>query len=517
MKLPLEFIIEHLKKLNLNVETHLTNQKLWTKGVKLFPADKEGLNPEYLYFGTPEDLQCSYDCIILVIVFLDSITECIHDNYIILHTKRTLPSIFNELLGLYAWFQNWELQLEQSLSQNLGPQHLLDLSEPAFGNPIVITDPALKCLASTSAFDTDDIVFSELLSFGYITQHTFDTLKSHDYFTPDHYSGETLILPPSSIKKYTTTFLAVLDGGVESYLILMLFYNYDYSPGVMQLFLYFQEKLISSLKRNLRKNLNYRTQYEFFVIDLLERRCTELSEIEERSQCFEFACPYHSIVIRLVHDTDMYRKHAHLTLSLLFPYTKPVLFQDSIVIYTNLKFSKNNQNIETSTFLSHLTTFLNRTDAYAGISNQFRSYADITKSYHQSEVALSIGKALIQQSHLSNFKGQRIFCYFDLWLYQLIDVSHHSLFTYELCSDLFLEILEYDKNHQTNYLKILQVYLTNERNYTRTAADLYMHRNNVIYHIKRICELFNVDLNNPDLRLQLLLSYKVLDLYPEEF
>ena len=39
-----------------------------------------------------------------------------------------------------------------------------------------------------------------------------------------------------------------------------------------------------------------------------------------------------------------------------------------------------------------------------------------------------------------------------------------------------------------------------------------MHRNNVIYHAKRISEQFSVDLDDPGVRLRLLMLYRVAEL-----
>ena len=44
------------------------------------------------------------------------------------------------------------------------------------------------------------------------------------------------------------------------------------------------------------------------------------------------------------------------------------------------------------------------------------------------------------------------------------------------------------------------------------AKILGMHRNNVIYHAKRMSELFSLDLDDPNQRLRLLLLYRVDDL-----
>ena len=67
-------------------------------------------------------------------------------------------------------------------------------------------------------------------------------------------------------------------------------------------------------------------------------------------------------------------------------------------------------------------------------------------------------------------------------------------------------------NYKNSNLYLLRTYLINERNISQTAKLLYMHRNSVIYRIARIRETLNMDLDDPDVRLRLLISFKILEL-----
>ena len=68
------------------------------------------------------------------------------------------------------------------------------------------------------------------------------------------------------------------------------------------------------------------------------------------------------------------------------------------------------------------------------------------------------------------------------------------------------------KNYKNSNLYLMRTYLINERNISRTAKLLYMHRNSVIYRIAKIRYLLDVDLDDPDVRLRLFMSFKILEL-----
>ena len=65
----------------------------------------------------------------------------------------------------------------------------------------------------------------------------------------------------------------------------------------------------------------------------------------------------------------------------------------------------------------------------------------------------------------------------------------------------------YDQANRTELYRTLHCYLTNERNYDRTAEQMFIHRNTVKYRIERVAELTGVDLAEPEQRMLLLLSY----------
>ena len=71
-------------------------------------------------------------------------------------------------------------------------------------------------------------------------------------------------------------------------------------------------------------------------------------------------------------------------------------------------------------------------------------------------------------------------------------------------------MLHTDTKKSRQQLEILYEYLRCDRKLTDVANKLGMHRNNVIYHVKHIEDEFRLDLNDPDMRLRLLMSFEIL-------
>ena len=77
-----------------------------------------------------------------------------------------------------------------------------------------------------------------------------------------------------------------------------------------------------------------------------------------------------------------------------------------------------------------------------------------------------------------------------------------------------VRLLEHDEEKGSHLVETLRVHLFNERNITKTAADLDLHRNSVIYRMSTIEDLIGSDLDNDDNRFDLMLSLRIIESEP---
>lgn len=70
--------------------------------------------------------------------------------------------------------------------------------------------------------------------------------------------------------------------------------------------------------------------------------------------------------------------------------------------------------------------------------------------------------------------------------------------------------MRYDTEKGTEYTHLLDVYLKHERNIADTIRETYMHRNTFLYRIKRITEILNMNLDDPQIRLVLRMAFEIL-------
>lgn len=98
--------------------------------------------------------------------------------------------------------------------------------------------------------------------------------------------------------------------------------------------------------------------------------------------------------------------------------------------------------------------------------------------------------------------------------YYLEDMLEHYADTMPLEDTYthYLDRLMDDNNSVCSNIKLLYYFLCSERNISLTAKHVHMHRNSVIYRIQKIQDILALDLDDPDVRLRLMISFKILEM-----
>ncbi len=72
-----------------------------------------------------------------------------------------------------------------------------------------------------------------------------------------------------------------------------------------------------------------------------------------------------------------------------------------------------------------------------------------------------------------------------------------------------LDILEYDRENNTEYYGTVETYLFSGQNLTKAAEILHVHKNTVAYRIGKAKVLFSISFENEDEVFCLMYSYKL--------
>ena len=146
-----------------------------------------------------------------------------------------------------------------------------------------------------------------------------------------------------------------------------------------------------------------------------------------------------------------------------------------------------------------LTTILKANKAHIGLSLTLKDVSEFPVGYQQAGFSLKRG--------LDKDPGRVCYLYSDWYLDDILNVYAGVMPLEHVYVQKLNELLDEPRNNISS-IKVLYYFLVCERNISLTGQKLFMHRNSVIYRIQKIKETLAMDLDDPNIRLRLLLSMR---------
>ncbi|WP_182185695.1 PucR family transcriptional regulator [Pectinatus frisingensis] len=136
-------------------------------------------------------------------------------------------------------------------------------------------------------------------------------------------------------------------------------------------------------------------------------------------------------------------------------------------------------------------------------------YGCIEENLDNPRIFISIGKeysslSQMRRSHLeakransfTTGENKHIIFYEDLGFYKVLyEINNQQIMT-NFSDEVLLSLKRYDKENHTVLMHTLMIYLYENCNLVKTAKKLYIHRNSLIYRIKKIEEITKESLDN---------------------
>ena len=144
------------------------------------------------------------------------------------------------------------------------------------------------------------------------------------------------------------------------------------------------------------------------------------------------------------------------------------------------------------------------TSGIAGISNGFSELSGARIAYAQAEAAIENGMVTNPETVLFYFQSYA--------LISMVINAVGNLPAEAYFSEQLQNLIKHDKTGPISYLDTLRVFLRNSMSYSQTAEELYIHRSTVVDRISRIERELEVNLKDPDTRLQLEIILKAMEI-----
>lgn len=135
---------------------------------------------------------------------------------------------------------------------------------------------------------------------------------------------------------------------------------------------------------------------------------------------------------------------------------------------------------------------------YTGVSLNLNGVEKLSQAYMQAKHVVELGEKMDWQSMLRSYE--------ELGIYQLLLAIDNQDVKKEFYDNILGKLERSDEEKKTDYLAFLKAYFDSNCSINETADRLFIHRNTVVYKIKKINELLDCDLSDIDVRVKLYLA-----------
>ena len=427
----------------------------------------------------------------------------------------------NSLLDVFSKYASWESEMSRACYDGLGLQRLIDVSSPFLKNHVVVVDAALKLLAYTKDVPCDDPITVELITHGYHTEENIRKFNLHKRFKPWSEEDGFVINDTYEICKYVTVVKSFKGGGSFSMIVVMMCSVEEPSPYLLDCYSMFVSHARFFAAKDYPAGKPSGNAVDSFLRDLLDGNLTSKATIKKR--CGLVGLPYSShfcLFYTEVHSSDTPFLRLLSDVARAMAPAKTVGYGNAVVV---LCFNCAHRGCElhcegrgctkgTRSSTYRMNELMELYGLDCGRSSKFTCLVDVAVAYEQAKVAHAFGgeaaggPGRVQQnwSRITSFDA----CYLDcLWNAASPDSRQLVLKTY--AGAMLDAIAEHDAASHTDNYEFLKTYLECERRASVVAERLHMHRNNVRYRIDRIEQHYGIDTEDPRLRFDLMMGYRL--------
>lgn len=496
----LRMIAEDFEDKNWNCQATVTDESIHYRGVRVYSGQTQ-LDSDLIYL-LPPALASSFP--IDQYSFVSMHPSAGRANHIFLPDQNP-DQVLETLLNLFDRYHKWEDMLNQLFFQEASLSTLCDLGETFTGNPFYIHDDWFIIIAMSRGLQA--VMPPEQVSSsgkGFVPRKFIDDFKfDADYL--ESYSHRRASLWSSAHPDATarSMYVNLWDSELYRGRLLIIEENTPFRSSHFLLAECIAQRTIALIRKSMSSSERQYRSMDDTVCTLLEGGGSEGAGTNLLLDMLSWKRTDQYLCVRLQHqqmDSTPVLSHVlHSDLFQIFPTSYILFIKDQQCIILNLTKDKDH----TAHIRYRLSPVCRDYCLYAGISSPVSGIDALSQAYVQAGIALERAYYLKNERWVIPFTAVAL----DYMLRSIQTPLQNA----NLVSPALLNLLAHDSSKGTEFFHTLRTYLLNERDIPKTAEDLIIHRTTLLYRLKKIQAMSGIDLDDPDERLYLLLSLKLLE------
>lgn len=437
-----------------------------------------------------------------------------YKNIVILGQDTNILKLFSDIMDQIkvAWrICEANMSISKCIYEKTDITHILQLAADILGNPIFLQDTSTKLLANSDISDlslSGDEIIKAVLNNGYVTADLFQKYNYTRLLNLIEQQPNAFIIESPCREKASRIIVRLKVNNRYFGWVVMPSVRKSFSGGDIEI----MNDLSSALSIVLENSstISAATCHENIFLEMLMDNISSENELKTRALGFGWNLKDKYFLLTIAHKQQStngeHDYHSILMLAhknqlrLLIPEVKCVIYENKLVMLLETEDSKK--------FEARIYNYLEANKLIGSLSMFFTDIMELKLHYKLTSDILRIGIKLK--------KTDIIFQYYDMHVYQFLDELKKSSPLKTYCLPKLLDLLHYDYIYNTEYTLTIREYL-NTRNIVASADKLNIHRNTMQYRLKKITELTGLNLDSGEDLYYIWLSYKILDLFPDDF
>lgn len=425
-------------------------------------------------------------CFLCVGAPQDGIPELFHElPCIVVEEGYDLALIGNKLLDYWEEMRVWDQEMDRILYSRGRLQDFFDVSEKYFSSGLLMWDKSFDVQAYSGVERVGNPILEEILEKKYFPKGVIENIIRKNLLDVTVGNDTTRFIESNMTQTRQNLLVRhFCRNGFRLYSV-AYFLKGSIHPGERERLENFFDHIITFLD-NSEGILEdeYHRSVDIFFRDILSGGISTPREIEEKAQAFHIGADkkYLCYVLRL----DEYSKtKARYLVNYLtgimptehtFEYNHEVVFIKDVNTYNCVELGR----------VSSFEHLLKTSKAYCGISSTFDRLLQIPDAYKQAEAAIRLGRLMEKEEGC-------IYFYKNYYYYHMLEIVHHEIDLRMMYNKRLEVVLEDDRKHNSNNFRILEVFLEKNLSVSDTAAELFLHRNSIVYRVKKLEQILHID------------------------
>lgn len=491
------------------IEELQANQPIWLvcaedvidiQNVALLDGQQRRFLDNVVYFGYKTQLDSSMSppaqCV-LVCAGAAALPE-VETGGLAMVEEAALFAVFNRAKELVdaARGKSVYTELTERADESRDLDAVLNAASIRLGNFLLFSDMNFKILAHSTSFPVTDPLWKQNIEQGYCSYDFIAAVRQLEPVRKAAFTTDAIEVtcPESPYRKLSSK---VFLGSVQVGFVLMIESETAVTPQHLEHLRAVSRAVSYTISRYMPYLFQGGGQYQQFLYDLLIG--ASLEEAAQQLTGLTFSPRLAALSVRPTRYLGLryLKENVGETLRQAFPGTHIAYHEGGVAALLPLEEAADLPPEQ----LARLEAFAGEAHVRIGVSNAFSRVENFAFHYARANSALELARRL--------GSGEAVCRYLDYQVYDLLAQAADPAQLGLYCHPALALLRQYDHRTDGALYQTLRTYLDCGCSIKQTAAALFIHRNSLVYRLERISQIGQLDLEQPDTRFLLRLSYRI--------